>query len=235
MRARSRTLASSLLACALAVGSVATLSTIASDAHASVSIAIGFDQLVRDADAVAVMTPTESKTVWEDGRIYTYTHLKVEQGVAGELGTGADGWVRTMGGVVGKIGQMVDGEPVFTSGKSSLLFLRKFKSTGTWEVSARAQGQWPIVVATDTAKTRKVTRSANVGVLYPPKQNLPANITAPVAQATPSVVSTADTAAFPTVAAVAPIRLASEAMHDRPFDDVAREVASSWRPLHASK
>ena len=97
------------------------------DAHASVSIAVGFDALVKDADSVGVVTPVESKTVWEDGRIYTYTRVKVDQGVAGELGTGADGWVRTMGGVVGKIGQLVDGEPVFTTDKSSLVFLRKFE------------------------------------------------------------------------------------------------------------
>jgi len=79
----------------------------------------------------------------EDGRIYTYTHVKIEQGVAGELGTGAESWVRTMGGVVGKIGQMVDGEPIFTSGKSSLLFMRKFKASGTWEISARARASTP--------------------------------------------------------------------------------------------
>ena len=85
------------------------------DAQASVSIAVGYDALVKDADSVGVVTPVESKSVWEEGRIYTYTRVKVEQGVAGELGTGAEGWVRTMGGVVGKIGQLVDGEPVFTT------------------------------------------------------------------------------------------------------------------------
>ncbi|MDB4945319.1 MAG: hypothetical protein JWP97_4853 [Labilithrix sp.] len=193
-------------------------------AEASVSIAVGYDQLVKDADAVVVMTPLESKSVWEDGRIYTYTRLKVEQGVAGDLGTGSEGWVRTMGGVVGKIGQMVDGEPVFTTGKSSLLFLRKFQASGTYEVSARAQGQYPIVVSADN-RTRKVMRSGAVGVLYPPK--------APVVVATgasPRSVATA-TPSDSTSA----VRLASEAIHDRPFDDVAREIAASWRTLHKTK
>lgn len=218
---------SSLLAASIALGSVAGV-LVPTDAQASVSIAIGYDQLVKDADSVAVMTPLESKSVWEDGRIYTYTRLKVEQGVAGDLGTGSEGWVRTMGGVVGKIGQMVDGEPVFTTGKSSLLFLRKFQASGTFEVSARAQGQYPIVIATDAQKTRKVVRSGAVGVLYPPKTTAAAAGTAGTATgATPQ----AFTAPAPTDSTVA-VKLAGEALHDRPFDDVAREIAASWRTLH---
>lgn len=213
---------SSLLAAALALGSFAAAS-LPSDAYASVSIAIGYDQLVKDADTVVVMTPLESKSVWEDGKIYTYTRLKVEQGVAGDLGTGSEGWVRTMGGVVGKIGQMVDGEPVFTSGKSSLLFLRRFQASGTFEVSARAQGQYPIVMSAD-AKTRKVIRSAAVGVLYPPKPVAPAGNAVTPQSALPGATDT--------TTAVAPLKLAGEAMHDRPFDDVAREIAASWRTLH---
>src|SRR5687767_3847324 len=99
------------LALAAASGSAAT------DAGASVSIAVPFEALVKDADAVTVSSPLDAKSVWEDGRIYTYTKVKVEQGVAGDLPAGAETWIRTMGGVVGKIGQLVDGEPVFSAGK----------------------------------------------------------------------------------------------------------------------
>lgn len=182
------------------------------DAHASVSIAVAFDALVKDADAVAVVTPVDASSVWEDGRIYTYTRVKVEQGVAGELPAGSEGWVRTMGGVVGKIGQMVDGEPVLTAGKSSLLFLRRFKTGGTYEVSARAQGQYPIV--TDGANVRKVIRSANVGVLFPPKAKA-ADATSPAQIADPSKV-----------------KLAQEVLHDRSLDDVMRDVGAAWKRLH---
>lgn len=195
------------------------------DAHASVSIAVGYDALVKDADAVGVATPVETKSVWEDGRIYTYTRVRIDQGIAGELATGSGGWVRTMGGVVGKIGQMVDGEPVFTTGKPSLVFMRKLKaagSSGTWEVSARAQGQYPIV-SDDAGKLRKVTRSAAVGVLYPPKAAANAGGVTPKS-------ATLDSA--PAVTEVAKVRLASEALHDRPLDDVAKEIAASWKRLH---
>jgi hypothetical protein len=197
------------------------------DAQASVSIAVGYDALVKDADAVGVVTPVESKTVWEEGRIVTYTRVKVDQGVAGDLGTGSEGWVRTLGGVVGKIGQLVDGEPVFTAQKPSLLFLRRWKSGGTWEVSARAQGQFPILVVStgDTANAvaqRRVMRSTAVGMLLPPR---PASTVA----IGPAPVKTDPNGAADRVAQV---RLAGEVLHDRPLDEVTRDVAASWKTLH---
>src|SRR4051812_8728380 len=125
-----RLLRTSLLAVLLPLAPVAA-TLVPTDVQASVSIAVAYDALVKDADSIGVAMPVESKSVWEDGRIITYTRVKIDQGVAGELGTGAEGWVRTMGGVVGKIGQMVDGEPVLSTGKPSLLFMRKFKTGGT--------------------------------------------------------------------------------------------------------
>lgn len=187
-------------------------------AKASVSVAVELDTLVKDAETVGVVTPVEAKCVWEDSRIYTYTRVKVEQGVAGELGTGAEAWVRTMGGVVGNVGQSVDGEAVFTVGKSSLLFLRKFKLAGTWVVAARAQGQYPVVLD-EVQHVRKVVRSGAVGVLYPPRKTGTTN---------------AGNVSTQSLATVDPrtLRLAYEVLHQRQFDDVAREIAASWTKLH---
>lgn len=207
-----------LLAFALGVASAAT----ATDAGASVSIAVSFDALVTDADAVAVAAPIEAKSVWEGGRIYTYTKLKVEQGVAGELATGSETWVRTMGGVVGKIGQLVDGEPVFVTGKSSVLFLHKFKETGVWEVSARSQGQYPIIVD-EATHTKKIIRSANVGVLLPPRK--PAPQVGPTVQ--PQVNGQTP------IQGEANLRIATNILHERPLDDALREIAATWKRLHA--
>ncbi len=233
MRLVRTSLLVALFATAPAVGIL-----VPSDAQASVSIAVAFDALVKDADSVGIVTPVESKSVWEDGRIYTYTRVKVDQGVAGELGTGGEGWVRTMGGVVGKIGQMVDGEPVFTPTKSSMIFMRKFKQGGTWEVSARAQGQYP-VIATETAdkKTiKKIVRSAAVGVLFPPK-DVPVvgpPVAAPPAAgagvlAPKTAVTDGDTT---TTQGPSRLRLANEVLHDRALDDVTREIATQWKKLH---
>lgn len=203
----------------------AAITAPSTEAHASVSIAVGFDALVKDADIVAVVTPVEAKSLWEDGRITTYTRVKVEQGVAGELGTGGEGWVRTLGGVVGKIGQLVDGEPVFVTGKSTLLFMHKFKTGGTYEVSARAQGQYPIVID-DVTKSKKLIRSANVGMLYPPKAKAPAlDAPGPVQPQTQSGGTNATLTSEK-------IKLAQEVLHERSFDEATRDIAAAWKRLH---
>lgn len=195
----------------------------ASDADASVMIAVSLDALAKDADAVAVSTPVDARSVWEDGRIYTYTKLKVEQGVAGDLPAGSETWVRTMGGVVGKIGQLVDGEPVFTTGKSSVLFMHKFKDTTIWEVSARSQGQYPVILD-EATHTKKIVRSANVGVLLPAKNPTPAPAVGPVAPQSQG--------SSPILGEAKP-RVATDVLHERPFDDALREIATTWKRQHA--
>src|SRR4051812_37325749 len=115
-----------------------SMATIGHDAGASVSVAIRFDALVKSADAVAVTTPLDGHSAWEDGRIYTYTRLRVDQTLASTRSLGGEALVRTRGGVVGDIGQLVDGEPTFDVGRATLVFLAE-SSPGTFVVTGRAQ------------------------------------------------------------------------------------------------
>lgn len=182
------------------------------DARASVSIAVTWDGLLRESTAAAIVTPIEALAVWEDGRIYTYTHARVDRAIAGDLGTGGDAWVRTMGGVVGKIGQIVDGEPVLVPGQSSLLFLHP-GPVGAYEVSARGQGQFPVVV--DDPKNHAsahFVRSTSVGSLILPR---------------------AATSAAGSTSASLPRRLAADVVHGRAVDDVVHEIADAWKSTHA--
>jgi hypothetical protein len=185
-------------ACAL----VAAL--VVADARASVSIAVTWDGLLRESTAAALVTALEGRSVWEGDRIYTYTHVRVDRGVAGELTTGDDAWVRTMGGVVGKVGQVVDGEPVLTRGQSSLLFLHGIpaRPAGAYDVTARGQGQFPVV--TDEKTPPRLVRSTSAGGLVPRRSGGPA-------------------AAQP---------LAADVVHGRPVDDVARDVVAAWSGTH---
>ncbi len=216
-----------LLGLALCVPTAAVF--VPTDASASVSIAIAYDALVQDADVVAVITPGESKSVWEEGRIVTYTQVHVDQGVAGDVGPGSDGWVRTRGGVVGKIGQMVDGEPVLEGGKSTLLFLRRFNTNGVFEVSARAQGQYPILLDAVTKK-RKIIRSTSVGVLLPPKP-----VYGPPAPPVSGGVQPQSAGGAKAIEQAKVARLAQEVLNDRPLDDVTREISTAWKRLHPAK
>jgi hypothetical protein len=178
--------------------------TLAGDVHASVSIAVTWDGLLRESTAAAVVTPIESTSVWENGRIYSYARVHVDRGVAGELATGSEAWVRTMGGVVGRIGQLVDGEAVLALAQPSLLFLHS-GPIGALEVTARGQGQFPVVVAADGHAPGRIVRSNAVGALVAPHV----------------LTSSAAT------------RLAAEVLRDRPVDEVALDVAANWGRTHA--
>ncbi len=141
------------------------LSTGTRSARASVSVAIPFDTLVRASSAVVVGTATDQRSVWEGGRIYTYSRLHVDSAIAGELHEDDEAWVRTIGGLVGDVGQVVDGEAVLTVGRPSLLFLHR--TTLGFVVTARAQGQFGLY--TDEQSQLRVRKSSAVGALLPAK------------------------------------------------------------------
>ena len=199
-----------------------------SDASASVSIAITFDSLCQQADSVAAITSGEATSNWEDGRIFTYTKTHIDQGVAGELAAGQDVYVRTMGGVVGKLGQMVDGEAVFQKDKPSLLFLHKLK-TGSYEVTGRGQGQYPILVDEKT-KARSFVKSGTAGVLFAPKTPS-ADQTAQASGVQTQSVAPVESASATTGKNV--VRLASDVLHQRSFDDGVKEIGTTWKRVHA--
>jgi hypothetical protein len=182
-------------------------------AEGSVSVAVAFDALVKDSSAVALVTPIEQKSVWENGRIYTYSRVHADTGVAGDVGTGEEAWIRTMGGIVGNVGQIVDGEAVLTVGRPCLLFLHQ-GPPGALEVTARAQGQYPVTLD-EATKTPRLVRSGAVGVLLPPKGAAKAR--APVTGATQA----------------API-LAHEMLHNKRVEDGLREIGVAWKRLHAT-
>ncbi len=165
MKSRTRNL-SRAIALFIALGALCVGPLIPTSASASVSIAATFDGLLRSSSTAAVVSAAESRAVWEDGRIYTYTHVRVERPIAGELGMGSEAWVRTMGGIVGKVGQIVEGEAAFMPGDRSVLFLRP-GPVGAYVVTDRGQGQFPVV--TDDQQTAHVIRSHAVGMLVQPR------------------------------------------------------------------
>ena len=181
------------------------------------SITVLFDELVRDSTGAALVTPMEQRAVWENGRIYTFTRVHVDRPVAGVVDN--DPWVRTMGGVVDKVGQIVDGEAVLTVGRPGLLFLQPLKEegAGVYVVTARAQGQFPIVV--DTQNTERFVRASGVGAQVPTPRERVAQISR--------------SRAMSGMAAGAP--LATDVLHKRPIEDGVRDVSAAWVRIHGSR
>jgi hypothetical protein len=81
------------------------------------------------------------------------------------------------------------------------------------------------VLVDDTLKTRKVIRSAAVGVLFPPRV---ATETTAAGDVKTQSASTSKTVTEP----LKTVRLAGDVIHDRPLDEVVREIATSFKKLH---
>jgi hypothetical protein len=145
---RHRVRANRLL-CAIAVGSAFLVA--GRNARAAVSVASLFDDVVARSVAVAVVTSVEARSVWEGKRIVTYTHVRVERLVAGQLPS--EVWLQSLGGNVDSIRQVVEGQPTFALGEASLVFLRTAIQTvnsgpsSAFAVVDAAQGQFPLAAA----------------------------------------------------------------------------------------
>ncbi len=77
----------------------------------------------------------------------------------------AELWVRTMGGAVGRIGQIVEGEATLEADKASLVFLKAHGDAGSsvFGVAEGAQGEFP--VATDVGHPAHLVASADPGAI----------------------------------------------------------------------
>jgi len=177
-------------------------------ADASVSFTVLFDALVEDSNAVCLATPVEIKSVWEDGHIATYTRVHVDRLFAGSAAS--EVWVKTMGGVVGHIGQQVDGEPVLRAGQQSVLFLTAYN--GATVVTGRGQGQFPIV--RDASNVLRVRKNQNAGALLAPRSTVLARIRSA------TTIANASTAA-------------GDVLDGKTIDDAQAEIVSSWKRTHA--
>jgi hypothetical protein len=134
-----------LLASAVALSSLSSGLTLVRRADATTARLITLEELTSYSAYVVVATARERRSVWEDmpsgRRIVTYTRISVDRPIVGA--PGGELWVRTLGGVVDKIGQSVPGEAQLALGAQALLFLAK--ANGVVVVAGMAQGHYPIV------------------------------------------------------------------------------------------
>ena len=134
-------------------------------AAATVSSLVSIDELVAASTYVVIATAGERYGVWEDlpsgKRIVTYTKLSVERSLTGA--PTPEIWVRTLGGVVGKIGQSVAGEAQLLTGSRAMVFLAQ--ANGVVVVTGMAQGHYPVVA--DDKGVARLASSPDPGMLVP--------------------------------------------------------------------
>lgn len=116
-------------------------------AHASVARALRLEELTGRSRHVLLGEPLDSYSHWERvgqrKHIVTYTRLLTHDVLAGADPEDNEVLVRTLGGRVGELGELVHGEARLTLGERSVLFV--MPSQGALAVTAMAQGHYPLL------------------------------------------------------------------------------------------
>ena len=159
------------------VGAVLSVLGWQSQIEATVVRAMPLAELVGMSEWVVVATVQSSRSHYEtiggSRRMVTDTQLLVSEALTPNRSSAGIGsatiTVRTLGGTVGEVAQLVPGEAVLTSGSTQLLFLDDGRGDSVFRVSAMAQGQYP--VATDADGARKLRPSPGLDVVVNPQQS----------------------------------------------------------------
>lgn len=125
---------------------------------------ISLSELVTLSRAVVVGTPRSASCAWETQgntrRIVTVSEVEVVQSVDGRAVSDTRLFVKTLGGKVGDIGQIVHGEASLELQRPSVLFLRD-ADRGRLAVTAMAQGHFPLL--DDDSGTPRLHTSPKLG------------------------------------------------------------------------
>jgi hypothetical protein len=118
-----------------------------SSAWATMARAVSLPQLVGLSQYALVGSATEAYSRWESvgssRRIVTYVNIQVLQPIDGRPPPETSLMLRTLGGRVGDIGQLVHGEARFELDAPTVIFLTP-DSDGVLGVTAMAQGHYPL-------------------------------------------------------------------------------------------
>lgn len=130
--------------------------------HASSARAATLAELVSRSTRIAHVTPLEGSSRWEDigdrRHIVTYTRLRIDDAIAGQSGE-SEILVRTLGGRIDKLGEIVHGEAQLSVNEACLVFLRA-NADGIEEVTEMAQGHYPF--APDASGVLRLHSSRNL-------------------------------------------------------------------------
>ena len=103
---------------------VMTLSWGPTQAEASVVEGLGLEELVGQADEVALAEVLSKESFWKGRTIMTRYRLRVSEALKGQCASGDEVLIETPGGSVGDVGLAIEGVPSFEVGGRALVFLR---------------------------------------------------------------------------------------------------------------
>ena len=102
----------------------ALLSFICQQALATTMVPLSLNQLTTSADLIVRVSIENKSSAWENQRIYTYSQAQIIETLKDKNPLRPKSiTVKSLGGVVGDIGQQVHGTPQLITGKEYILFL----------------------------------------------------------------------------------------------------------------
>jgi hypothetical protein len=144
---------------------LAGLALLAVVASATTFERMGFEQLVRQATAVARLRCLGAESRWESGEIWTETRFKVVEQNKGQLpGVVA---VRMLGGSVGALHSRINGVPAFHSGEEAYVFLWN-REGEFFHILGWSQGTFRIARDTRTGP-ETVTQDSAAAPIFDPR------------------------------------------------------------------
>jgi hypothetical protein len=143
---------------------LAALALLAVVANATTLARMQFEELVRQATAVARVRCLRATSLWEYGEIWTDTSFQVVEQTKGSLPKVIR--VRTLGGNVGNLHSRIEDVPVFHPGEEAYLFLWG-REGETLRVLGWAQGTFRIARDARTGAETVTQDSAAVPVFNP--------------------------------------------------------------------
>lgn len=142
---------------------LAALALLAVAANATTLARMRFEELARQATAVARVRCLRATSLWENGEIWTDTSFQVVEQTKGSLPKVIR--VRTLGGNVGNLHSRIEDVPVFHPGEEAYLFL--WGREGELRVLGWAQGTFRIARDPRTGVETVTQDSVTVPVFDP--------------------------------------------------------------------
>ena len=131
-------------------------------ATATTARAVSLQDLVRRSTRIVRSTPLDSfartEAIGGTQHIVTYSRLRVDEAIHGDTSE-TEILVRTLGGTVGTVGEIVHGEAELAINEPCVVFLLT-DSQGVEQVTAMAQGHYPLTL--DSAGALRLRQSRNM-------------------------------------------------------------------------
>lgn len=133
-------------------------------AMAGAAVPISLTALVERSRHIVVGTPRVADSTWEEiggsQRLVTYTRLTIEDTVDDRAFDEAEILVRTLGGRLGPIGQVVHGEAELRREETAVFFVTPRRDGGTYHITGFSQGHYPLLA--NNHAVRRLTQSPHL-------------------------------------------------------------------------